>query len=749
VATAAEARGEHHAVLAAFRKALRQETHNLARRPDLLWQQSHSRLQWSAEACTGVANALEAELPLRPAPGARPWLRRVNRYRESEAFVRVFEGHSRAVRCCAVSPDGTRMASGGDDHSVRVWDMRRTAIPTVLEGHADSVTACAFSPDGRFVASAAADSTLRLWDAATERELVTLHGHDGRVNACGFSPDGTRLVSGGEDGTVRVWRTDGAQAALFSEHQGAVTFCAFTADGEAIVSAGRDNTWKVRPAAGGELLRDVQVEDPESLIGVDMWVHRCALSSDGTEIATVDACESTEWGSTELKVRRWDIRSGEQLESVKSKTIVRDTIMHPVTSVALAYSPRGELAYALDDSSIAGLAGHAGPVTACAFSPDGGRLVTASEDRTLRLWDWSGATEPPAAASPKGHTGEVTCCDVSPDGSYLLTGGDDWHAYLWEARSGAPIRDVGDHTGPVYACRLTGSEAVTACPWYDPYLDEYRTFYLNAFALESGERTPWGFDVTSDISRCAISWDGRRAIGAGGSADVGYGLLLFQRPAEAEDDDDDDDDREPVTLLAMGEEAHVVATGFTAGDEAVACSTTGGMHVLRMPDLAERRDFPVTGPAGCVVWFARTANLVLVCAAGGWTVWDHERGTRVCELAGASFPRCARFSDDGALLATGAGRGFALWDTLTGAALGEYLAGGDVTACAIAPGGDLVYACDSSGDVAVLRPVAASLRAVEAKPSAADAGAGAHRCPHCGATASPDDAWCPKCGHDL
>jgi hypothetical protein len=89
--------------LDAFERALGREAHNLARRPDLTWQQLYNRLQWAVEA---VRERLEPEREHRSTLGAAPWLRTRTRFRESEALVRVLTGHTGDVVACAFSPDG-------------------------------------------------------------------------------------------------------------------------------------------------------------------------------------------------------------------------------------------------------------------------------------------------------------------------------------------------------------------------------------------------------------------------------------------------------------------------------------------------------------------------------------------------------------------------------------------------------------------------------------------------------------------
>jgi hypothetical protein len=117
----------------------------------------------------------------------------------------VLRGHTNRVTSVSYSPDGTRLASGSDDGTVRVWDARTGQEALVLRGHARWVSSVSFSPDGTRLASASGDNTVRVWDARTGQEALVLRGHTNRVNSVSYSPDGTRLASASGDGTVRVW----------------------------------------------------------------------------------------------------------------------------------------------------------------------------------------------------------------------------------------------------------------------------------------------------------------------------------------------------------------------------------------------------------------------------------------------------------------------------------------------------------------------------------------------------------------
>jgi WD40 repeat protein len=87
------------------------------------------------------------------------------------ALVDNLTGHTASVRSVAFSPDGTTLASGSWDDTIRLWDVNTgQTIGEPLQGHADWVRSVAFSPDGQTLASGSYDETVRLWDVATALE---------------------------------------------------------------------------------------------------------------------------------------------------------------------------------------------------------------------------------------------------------------------------------------------------------------------------------------------------------------------------------------------------------------------------------------------------------------------------------------------------------------------------------------------------------------------------------------------------
>jgi WD40 repeat protein/serine/threonine protein kinase len=131
-----------------------------------------------------------------------------------DGTVRLWDVTTRGPIAVLRGPPAYRLAYSADGHliaaamggTVRLWDAQAHRELDVLP-HGGKVYGMAFSPDGTRLAVGCADNTIRLWDVATRKEVAELRGHPAYVHAVAFSSDGTRLVSASGDFTVRIWDT--------------------------------------------------------------------------------------------------------------------------------------------------------------------------------------------------------------------------------------------------------------------------------------------------------------------------------------------------------------------------------------------------------------------------------------------------------------------------------------------------------------------------------------------------------------
>ncbi|KAJ8067044.1 hypothetical protein OCU04_004424 [Sclerotinia nivalis] len=349
--------------------------------------------------------------------------------------LQTFENHSSSVHSIAFSPDGTKVASGSIDLTIRLWDTATDESLQTFKGHSGSVLSIAFSPDGTKVASGSADKTIRLWDTVTGESLQTFEGHSSWVWSIVFSPDGTKVASGSADETIRLWDTvTGESLQTFKGHSGSVQSIVFSPDGTKVASGSDDETIRLWDTATGESL--------QTLKGHSDSVHSIVFSLDGTKVAS---------GSDDKTIRLWDTATGESLQTLKGHS-------DWVHSIAFAFSPDGtKVASGSDDEtirlwdtatgeSLQTFKGHSGSVQSIVFSPDGTKVASGSTNLTIRLWD---TVTGESLQTLEGHSNSVWSIAFSPDSTKLASGSNDLTIRLWDTVTGESLQTLKGHSGLV------------------------------------------------------------------------------------------------------------------------------------------------------------------------------------------------------------------------------------------------------------------------------------------------------------
>ncbi|MGJ6965896.1 nSTAND1 domain-containing NTPase [Streptosporangium sp. G11] len=575
----------------------------------------------------------------------------------------VLTGHDGAVRSVAFSRDGSRLASAGQDGTVRLWDVAtHDQVGGPLVGHDGPVRSVAFSRDSSRLASGGEDGTVRLWNVATHEQAgASLTGHGDLVASVVFSPDGSRLASAGYDGTVRLWdvATHDQVGGPLTGHDGPVWSLAFNADGSRLASGGDDSTVRIWDTAArkqsGATLRT----------GSRGAVWSVAFSRDGSRLAS---------GKAGGAIRIWDAVTREQSGAPLPG--------HDSSVWSLVFGADGSrLVSARDDGTIriwdlatrkqsgGPLPGHDGDVWSVASSADGSRLASAGTDGTIRIWDV--VTHQQSGRPLTGYDGMVASLAFSADGSRLASAGQDGRIRIWDAATheqvGVPLTG---HDGEVnlnsVAFGADGSRLASGGTDGTIRIWDLTTRKQAGVSLT-------GHDGA--VNSVAFGADGSRL--ASGGAD---GTIRIWDPAT----------RKQIGASLTGHDGAVNSVVF--GRDGSRLASAGQDGTVRIWDLTTRKQAgaSLTGHDGEVwsVVFGRDGSRLASAGQDGTVrIWDlaahKQAGASLTGHDGAA--NSVAFSPDGSRLASAGDDGTVrIWDATTHKQTGASLNGHDVEVWSVA-----------------------------------------------------------------
>ena len=364
-----------------------------------------------------------------------------------------FIGHSDDIHYVKFAPNQEHIITASRDNTAILWDLGGNIIQNFI-GHTKPIFSVDFSEDGNSITTYSTDNTVREWQLNNSVLNTNLEVNT-EVTSVSFSLDGKSALTGQKDGGVVLWGMQENNSKKFDGLGNTVRFAGFSSDEKSVIAVAENGTAKVWNLEG----ENIQTFTADSTF----IVRSAAISTDGKTIAM---------GSFGGKVLLWNLDSNEATEIYEHKG-VDNTAIH-----SLSFSPKGKsllIGCGGNSATIRDLElntdlliGHSQAVLSTAFSPDGQRFVTGSQDATAILWDIGGNE----VMKFHGHSKPIMSVDFSPDGENIVTASRDGTAILWDLE-GNPIQEFVGHNSILNAVRfspdgtkiITGSNDQSARRW--------------------------------------------------------------------------------------------------------------------------------------------------------------------------------------------------------------------------------------------------------------------------------------------
>lgn len=291
------------------------------------------------------------------------------------------QGHIEQVRSAVYSEDGRCILSAGDT-TIKEWDVVTGQCLMTYVGHENLVNSAIYSPDGHRILSAANDNMIKEWDRITGQCLYTWQDHKGYVTKALYSSDGSKILSSSWDGTVLCYQrnADGSWSTgkKVAQHEKNVKAIAISEDNLYCLTASGDNTVKEWRIADGKFIGQY--------LGHTDMVNSVMYSPDYSQILT---------GSYDGTVRIFDRFSHKEKFRFDNGSWVRSAI-YDVEGESILIASHGDSAVkelkriSADPENWnwhTNYLGHGKAITNVSISSDGSKVLSTSEDGSVREWD--------------------------------------------------------------------------------------------------------------------------------------------------------------------------------------------------------------------------------------------------------------------------------------------------------------------------------------------------------------------------
>lgn len=287
----------------------------------------------------------------------------------------TIEAHAGGVACLAVAADGQMIATAGDDHQIKIWQLSEGDSHLTLSGHTAPITGLVFLPDGEKLVSVSRDKTLRTWSVSQGTQLASEQLSDEGLTL-GISGDGKRLIAGAKDGKGMILDPIEGKvvAKTYNVHREDFQAVAVSPDRRRVVTGGGDRTAKI-----WNILNNTYTAGAGTLKGHAGGVTAVAILPDNKTAVT---------GSADGTVRLWDLAARSETKSLKQSGPVVGLALSSngeTLAIAVADEPALVLYDLKKEEQAARLEGHTAGIRAVAAAGDNA-WITASADGTVKRW---------------------------------------------------------------------------------------------------------------------------------------------------------------------------------------------------------------------------------------------------------------------------------------------------------------------------------------------------------------------------